>query len=354
MSHILRNILIAVIGVLIIGFALYPKLKPSGEGAATQAPRGSTGMAVDAVAVLPQRIENAIRATGTILANESVELRSEIPGRVERIYFREGQKVKKGEVLFAIDDQEIVAQVERLRFVQKLNEDIEFRQRQLLEREAISREEYEIALTSLNTTLSDLKEREARLEKHRYLAPFDGVIGLRQVSEGSYITPGDLFGTLYNINPVKIEFAVPERYGNEVQQGDSVFFSVEASPETFSGVVYAYEPRVDPRTRTVAIRALSRNDRQILMPGQFARISYVLDVIEDALMVPSEAVIPELNGHKIFVYRGGKVEEQRVDIGMRTEREVQIVAGFQPGDTIITSGILQIRPGMPVSIREVN
>ena len=354
MKHIVRNILIALIALMVIAFALYPKLKPGdGKPAGAAAAGGPMMLAVEAVHIKPQRLENIIRSTGAIMANEQVELRSEIPGRVERIHFREGQAVKKGDLLFEIDDQEISAQVERLRFVQKLNEDIEFRQRQLLEREAISREEYEIALTTLNTTISDLKEREARLFKHRFYAPFDGFIGLRLISEGSYITPSDLFGTLYNINPIKVEFSIPERYGSAINRGDSILFNVEATPEVFSGIVYAYEPRIDPRTRTLAIRATSRNDSGVLLPGQFARVSYVLDVIERALLVPSEAVVPEMNGHKVFLYRSGRVSEQVVEIGMRTESDVQITSGLQAGDTVITTGILQVRTGMPVSLSQV-
>ena len=355
MKHIVRNILLALIAVLVIALALYPKFKPKGDQqAGVPSAGGPVMLAVEAVDIQPQRLENIIRSTGTVMANEMVELRSEIPGRVDRIHFREGQAVKKGDILYEIDDQEIRAQVERLRFVQKLNEDIEFRQRQLLEREAISREEYEITLTTLNTTLSDLKEREARLFKHRFYAPFDGLIGLRMISEGSYITPNDLFGTLYSINPIKIEFSIPERYGSEINRGDSIAFNVEVTSKVFSGVVYAYEPRVDPRTRTIAIRATSRNDSGVLMPGQFARVFYVLDVIEWALMVPSEAVVPEMNGHKLFLYRSGRVNEQVVEIGLRTEREVQITSGLQAGDTVITTGILQVRTGMPVSLSQVN
>ena len=354
MKHIVRNILIALIALMVLAFALYPKLKPrGGRPAGAAAAGGPMMLAVEAVHIQPQRLENIIRSTGAIMANELVELRSEIPGRVQRIHFREGQAVKKGDLLFEIDDQEIRAQVERLRFVQKLNEDIEFRQRQLLEREAISREEYEIALTTLNTTISDLKEREARLFKHRLYAPFDGLIGLRLISEGSYITPSDLFGTLYNVNPIKVEFSIPERYGNAINRGDTILFNVEATPEVFSGVVYAFEPRIDPRTRTLAIRATSRNDSGVLLPGQFARVSYVLNVIERALLVPSEAVVPEMNGHKVFLYRSGRVSEQVVEIGLRTESDVQITSGLQAGDTVITTGVLQIRTGMPVSLSQV-
>jgi membrane fusion protein (multidrug efflux system) len=283
-----------------------------------------------------------------------VVLKSEISGKIEGIYFKEGQRVAKHDLLLTINDDEIYAQLERLKYTQKLNEDIEYRMRQLLEKEAISREEYEIALTTLNTTLSDIKEREARIAKHKIYAPFDGIIGLRQISEGSYISPSDLVANIYNINPIKIEFSIPGKYTSLVDIGDSIKFVVESSSRMFTGIIYAVEPRIDPRTRTLQIRAICKNDEGILFPGQFANIDYVLDVLPNALMVPSESVIPELNSHKVYTFKNGLVNQEEVEIGLRTEDDVHITQGIQPGDTVITTGILQIRQGMPVNITMVN
>lgn len=354
MGRTIRILLYVLIAVILIGFILYPKIK-SEEGTQIQySPSNNQLISVEAKLVVPRRIENIIKITGTIIANESVALNSEISGKIEKIYFMEGQQVKKGDLLLHINDDEIVAQLHRLKYTQQLNKEMEYRQRQLLEREAISREEYDIALTTLKTTLSDIEEREARLAKHKLKAPFDGIIGLRQVSEGSYITPSDLVANIYNINPIKIEFSVPGKYSPLVNIGDSINFNVESSEDYFNGVIYAVEPRIDPRTRTLRIRAVCDNDDGILIPGHFANINYILNVLEDALMVPSESVIPELNSHKIFLYRNGKVSQEEVDIGLRTEDEVQILNGISQLDTVITTGILQIRHGMPVDINLIN
>jgi membrane fusion protein (multidrug efflux system) len=350
------KILIYIVVILaIVAFILYPKLRSDkSAGSAAAAPRGDTKLPVDVKVVEPQAIENNIRISGAILANESIALRSEISGKIEQIFFEEGQRVQKGDLILSINDEEISAQVERLRFTQQLNEGIEYRQRQLLEKEAISREEYDIALTTSKTTSSDLKEREARLSKHKILAPFDGIIGLRQVSEGSYISPSDLVANLYSINPIKVEFAVPGKYTSLVDVGDRISFTVESTSKTFQGSIYATEPKIDPQTRTLKIRAICRNDKEELIPGQFASINYILDVLPDALMVPSEAVIPELNSHKVFVYKSGVVKQETVEIGLRTDKEVQLVSGISPGDTVIVTGILQVRQGMPVHINQVN
>lgn len=354
MNKVVRTVLFIMIAVVIVGLILYPKLKPEEKGPNIVVQQGSSMIPVEAKIIKPERIENIIKITGAILANESVALKSEISGKVEKIYFQEGQRVKKGDLLLAINDDEIVAQLERLKYTRKLNEDIEYRQRQLLEKEAISREEYEIALTTLNTTQSDIKETEARLEKHKLFAPFDGIIGLRQISEGSYITPGDLVVNIYNINPIKIEFSIPGKYSPLVNKGDTINFTTEASEDVYIGIIYAVEPRIDPRTRTLPIRAICRNDDEILIPGQFANIDYILDVLPDALMVPSQSIIPELNSHKIFTYKNGLVSEDQINIGLRTDTEVQVTQGINPGDTVITTGILQIRQGIPVDITTYN
>ena len=354
MNKVLKSVLFIIIVIIIVGLILYPKLKQEENQPSMASPQEKSITPVEAKIINPERIENVIRVTGAIIANESVALNIEISGKIEKIYFQEGQRVKKGDLLLTINDDEIVAQLERLKYTQKLNEDMEYRMRQLLEKEAISREEYDISLTTLNTTLSDIKEREARIAKHKLYAPFEGIIGLRQISEGSYITSSDLIANIYNINPIKIEFSVPGKYTSIVNKGDSINFKVEASENVFIGTIYAVEPRIDPRTRTLQIRAICNNDKELLIPGQFANIDYILNVLPDALMVPSESLIPELNGHKIFTYKNGQVNQEIVNIGIRTEKDVQITQGINPGDTVITTGILQIRQGMPVDISIVN
>lgn len=354
MNRTIRNTLFIVIAIVIVGLLLYPKFKPEQSGPQAYSPQSRSKLQVEAKVIHPERIKNRIKITGAVLANESVAMRSEISGKIEKIYFEEGNKVKKGDLLLSINDDEIVAQLERLKYTQKLNEDIEYRLRQLLEKEAISREEYDIGLTTLNTTLSDIKEREARLAKHKLYAPFNGTLGLRQVSEGSYISPPDLVVNIYNIDPIKVEFSVPGRYSSLVNKGDSISFTVEASDIEYTGIIYAIEPRIDPRTRTLQIRAICNNDDEVLMPGQFASINYTLSTIADALMVPSESIIPELNSHKLFTYKNGIVTQNPVSVGLRTDNAVQITQGINPGDTVITTGILQAREGLPVDITHFN
>lgn len=353
-----KIILIVVIGFVIAGIFLYPRMgmfqgnSPEASPSAANNPAGR--LPVNVIEVRTERLENNINITGTVIPNEMVSLRPEISGLVERINFQEGQFVKKGTPLLYLNDDELRAQSDRLNYTKKLYEGQENRQRQLLEREAISQEEYDIALNQFNTNLADIQLIDAQLRKTVIRAPFDGVLGLRQVSEGSFISSSDPIVSVVNIDPIKLEFSVPERYANKIKNGSEVVFSSNAVEGNAVGKVFAIEPNIDAATRTLRIRANSPNrDRQYL-PGMFVRVSLNLDVEENAIMVPAESLIPELDGYKVYIVKDGVVEEAKVTIGTRTERKVQIVDGLREGDLVLTTGVLQVRTGMAVDANKIN
>lgn len=350
MSKPAKIIVYVFIFALILFLIALPKLDLQKDNLPATADASSRKLPVNALVVTNKNLENTIRVTGTIIANESVDLKSEISGKVSKIYFREGQRVKKGDLLLKINDDDLRANLEKLKYTKKLYEDSEYRQRKLLEREAISQEEYDQALNLLNTTSAEIKLQEVQISKSEIRAPFDGIIGLRSISEGSYITPSSQIANLYNIEPVKIEFSVAEKYSGMINVGDKVRFSTESAPEVFTGNVYAIEPQIDQSTRTLKIRAIAPNREHKLLPGHFARIELVLESMPDAIMVPTESLIPELSGHKLYVARKGKAEAVNVKTGIRTDREVQILEGIVRSDTVLTSGLLQLRPGMEVSL----
>jgi len=254
-----------------------------------------------------------------------------------------------------LDDDELQAQYQRLQYTQKLYETQENRQKQLLEREAISQEEYDIALNQYNTTLSDLKLVEAQLEKRVIRAPFNGKLGLRLVSEGSVIGTSDIIASIVNIDPIKIEFSIPERYANQVTIGAPIYFTNESTPQEVQGTVYAFEPQIDAATRTLKLRAQSPNKEGRFLPGMYVRIRFVLDVTEDALMVPAEAIIPELQGYKVYVVGpDNKAQAKTVEIGTRTDTHVQILSGLEEGELVLATGVLQVRQGMPLNPTQIN
>lgn len=359
MSKVSKRIVIYTVLAVVIGALAYPKVKPlfqNNDAMAQGGPnsRGQSALQVEAVVLEPETVEDRIFTSGTIRANEVVELSSESSGLITEISFEEGREVEKGDILVKINDSELQAQKQRANFRLNLAEQREERQRRLLERGGISQDDYDATLNEVNVLRSELNLIDAQIEKTEIKAPFSGRIGLKYVSEGSYITPSTRIASLQEVNPVKIDFSVPERYIPRVDIGDEINFNVQGIDSTFTGEVYAIEPRIDTQTRTLQIRAISQNDENLLYPGAFANIVLILDEIDDALMLPSIAVIPELNSQKVFVVRNGIVEQERVQTGMRTSDKVQILSGVAVGDTVLTTGLLQVNPGTEVNIVQLN
>jgi membrane fusion protein, multidrug efflux system len=345
------------ISVLVVLFLLaLPKLgwfnnEPKGPAAG---PGGAQPkLPVEGVVLKTERLDNKLVITGSVLPNESLELKSEISGKITGIFFEEGKKVKKGDLLIELNDDELYAQLEKQKHNKKLNEDNEFRQRKLLEKDAISQEEYDNALNRLNTTIADIKLLEAQLAKMKIRAPFDGTIGLRLVSVGAFVNSSNTIATLYNLSPAKIEFAVPGRYSTQVAPGKKIFFIIENDSRLLEGTVYAIEPQIDANTRTLKVRALADNRNNLLLPGQFVRVELILQSVDNAILVPSEAVVPELNGHKVFLVKNGVAQEAKIEIGLRTDRHVEVLSGVAAGDTLITTGLLQVRNGLNVQLVKV-
>lgn len=299
-------------------------------------------------------MEDRILSSGSMRADEVVDLSVESSGLVTNIYFNEGSEVEKGDLLIKINDSQLQAEKNRNSFRLTLAEQREERQKRLLERGGISQDEYDATLNELNVLRSELQLIEAQIDQTELRAPFSGSIGLKYVSEGSYISPSTRIATLQSLNPIKVDFSVPERYVARVSVGDEINFHIQGVDSTFIGEVYAFEPSVDRETRSLQIRAITDNDSRILFPGAFANITLILDTITDALMVPTISVIPDLNTQKLFLVRNGVVDEKRVQTGIRTSEKVQIVDGIAPGDTVLTTGLLQVRPGDEVEITELN
>jgi len=353
--------LLLLLGILVLVAIAYfyprwsgqQETAPSGAGAGAGGPMDP--LPVTVIKLKKEPLSNQLQVSGTVLPNESVEIKPEISGLVTKINFKEGQVVSKGTPLVYLNDNELQAQFQRLQYTQKLFQTQESRQKQLLAREAISQEEYDIVLNQYNTAISDIKLVEAQLEKTVIRAPFTGRLGLRQISEGSVINPSNVIVSIVNSDPIKLEFSIPERYASLVSIGSSIFFFSESSKEEVEGKVYAFEPQIDAATRTLKLRAQSPNKSGKYLPGMFVKIRFVLDIEEEALLVPAEAVIPELSGYKVFVVGADGTAEQRIiEIGTRTDTQVQVTSGLNEGDLVLTSGVMQVRQGMPIKATPIN
>jgi membrane fusion protein, multidrug efflux system len=359
MSRATKRIITITIILIIFGGLAYPKIKPlfsspssDGEGAGS-GNSGSNILRVEAVEMEYESIEDRIFASGTVQANETVELSTETSGIITGIYFEEGREVQQGDLLVKINDSELQAQKQRAAFRLNLAEQREERQSRLLERGGISQDDYDATLNEVNVLRSEAQLIEAQIDKTEIKAPFSGLIGLKYVSTGAYIDSNSRIASLQEIDPVKIDFSIPERYLARVSIGDKITFNVQGVDSTFTGEVYAIEPRIDTETRTLQIRAISYNPDHILFPGAFANITLIMDQIDDALMVPAIAIIPELNAQRVFVERDGIIEQVTVQTGIRTSNKVQVIEGLEPGDRVLITGLLQARPGMDVEITEL-
>lgn len=351
----MKKILIITGIIVVIAVLAIPKIYDFSQASSQNLNNsGNDGrLTVDVFVAEPEVFENKIFTTGTIIANEEIDLNSEVSGKIVQLSLKEGRSVDKGQLLIKINDRELQAQLQRAKYRQNLAEEREERQTKLLERGGISQEDYDATLNELNVLKAEADLINAQIEKTEIRAPFNGNVGLKYVSEGSYISPSTRIATLQSLDPIKIDFSIPERYSGVVEVGDKLTFTVQGAEGEFEAEIYAIEPRIDRQTRTLNIRALGDNPDGQLLPGAFANLNLVLQEIEDALLIPTIAVVPDLEGQKVFLYNKGKVEENRVNIGIRTEDNVQITQGIAAGDTVLTTGLLQVREGTEVKIREI-
>jgi len=340
---------------LLLVILLIPKMKFSSSGEKL-IPVNNTKRKtiVNAIILKPKFIQDKIFSNATLISNEEVELRSEISGKITKILFKEGQPIKKGTVLIKINDAELQATLKKNLSKESLARDKEFRFKQLFNKSLTSQQEYDNALSELNSAEADVEYIKAQLDKTEIRAPFNGVIGLRSVSEGSYISPATKIATLQNINPVKVDFSVPQKYFSVVKEGKTILLKIGSTGKTYSGKIYAVEPKIDESSRTVQARAIIPNERGELTPGAYVEIDLVLQEITNAIMVPSEAIVPDIQGEKVFIYKNGIAVPQIVTQNIRTENEVQITKGVSVGDTVIVSGIIQLKPNTPVKLKTIN
>jgi membrane fusion protein (multidrug efflux system) len=321
----------------------------SPAGAAPNAqPRENSAFPVYTETIRARPLKEKITVTGSIVADESVELVSEVAGKVVSIAFDEGSKVKQGDVLLKTDETELSAQADRAESRVALARAQAQRQNQLVAAGGTSREALDAAESEVRVLEAEATLARAQLAKTEIRAPFDGVIGLRYVSVGAFINPSARIATLQKVDPVKIEFTVAVRHLERVKAGASVTVSVAGITEPFAGTVYAIEPRIDPATRTLRLRARADNPGAKMLPGGFATVEMTLQEIPNALMVPANAIISGLNQQHVYVLEAGKAQIREVVTGLRLARDIQVLSGLEEGAVVITSGQLQLRPGASV------
>jgi membrane fusion protein (multidrug efflux system) len=347
----IKTILLLIAALLFLGFVGY-RIKENtsendkGKGKADQ----KSSLQVNAIVISEKDFANTISVSGSIEANEQIEIRSEVSGIVEKIYFTEGSNVKKGQLLFKVNDAELRAQIAQANTRQNLAGENERRAKLLLEKEAISQEEYDIASAEFRSLKSQTQLIQSQLAKTSVKAPFSGKVGLRNISPGAYVTPTTVISSLVNTNPLKITFSVPEKYAGDIAVNTEISFTVSGSNETFKALIYALEPSIDAMTRTLLVRAKAENKDEKLFPGTYANVSLPLKEIKNAILIPTEAVIPVQNGKKVFISENGIAKPVMVETGTRTEESILVLTGLKAGDTLITSGMMSLKPDASLKI----
>jgi membrane fusion protein (multidrug efflux system) len=346
-----KNIIYAL---LIIGFGAFITYRIVKNSNTSDSQKGKSDqkskLKVSGIVVKTESFDNLLSLSGSIEANEQVEIRSEVSGIVESINFKEGSTVAAGQLLFKVNDIELRAQLSQANTRESLAAENARRAQLLLKKEAISQEEYDVARAEYASTKAQSQIIKAQIAKTAVRAPFSGKIGLRSISKGAYVTPTMLVANLVNTSKLKITFSIPEKYANQVKTNTVLNFSVSGSTEKYNATVYAIEPAVEVATRTLQVRAIAENKDGKLLPGTFANVELPLDVIKDAIVVPTQAVIPVQNGKKIFISNFGKAKEIMVETATRTDASLLILSGLKAGDTVITTGVMSLKNDTPVKV----
>ncbi len=346
-----RYIVYAVLAAIIIALIAYRIISNSKIKTADKTNKGLvSSMKVRGMVMKPQEFADNLSLSGTLEANEQIDIRSEVMGIVESINFEEGSKVSKGQVLLRVNDLELRAQLSKVNTAQQLASENKRRAKLLLEKQAISQEEYEVTSAEFESSRAESQLIAAQLAKTTIRAPFSGTIGLRSISKGTYVTPTTTIAQLVNTSQLKITFSIPEKYASRMRVNSTLTFTTSDSKEEHTATIYAIEPQVDLATRTLKMRAIADNKEGKLYPGTFANVILPLEKLTDALLVPTESLIPIQNGKKIFISDNGKAKEVVVETGTRTDSMVRIISGIKAGDTILTSGVMSLKNGAPVAI----
>ncbi|RYG86750.1 efflux RND transporter periplasmic adaptor subunit [bacterium] len=356
-----RIVAVVVLLAVILGLA-WPKIRPlmirevpveaaaAGKPSTAGARKGDGQLRVTTVTVAPRPFVETITATGTLRAEEGVELQAETNGKIVAINFDEGAAVRRGTLLVKLNDADLRASLDRYVYGTQLAEARMQRFSTLRAQQVVTQQDYDTALGDLNVQKANVDLYKAQIEKTEIRAPFDGVVGLRYVSNGAYVNAATRIATLQRVDKLKVDFAVPERYSGRARVGSAISFSVAGGLKRFTGRIYAIDPRIDTGTRTILLRAVCDNVDGSLLPGAFANVNLPLDQVADALLIPAEAVVPGLEEKNVFVMKDGHAERRAVETGARTATEVHILTGLAPGDVVITSGLQNLRQGQAVAL----
>jgi len=297
-----------------------------------------------------EEVGGQLYSSGKIAAFNEVELMPEISGRIIQIFFHDGENVKKGQLLVKLNDADLQAQLQKNKAQLSLAELKLTRLKKLLEIKGVSQEEYDLQENEVHTLQADQKFINSQLAKTNIVSPFNGVIGLRNISEGATVNPGTSIALLVQLKPLYIEFSLPQRYYPLIKKGDKVEFETEdfSRNQKELAEIYALEPKVEPLTKSVKIRAIYKG-KEMLYPGSFVKVYTSLSK-RTTLIVPNQCVIPILKAQKVFIAKNGMAEERMIITGNRTDEYIEVLEGLMEGDTVLTTSLLAVKPGAKLTL----
>ena len=338
--------LIVGIVLLLVGVGIYFKTRTQPIKDPSQGSPFS--VAVETLKVVPQAIENRLSVVGSIFSNESVILKPEVAGKINFIGFEEGKHVEKGNILFELDAELLNAEYQEV----KANydyADLQYERAKRLKKDGvIPVEVFDERLRAYLNAKSRLNTLATRLKKHKLTAPFSGRVGSRLVSIGDYVAAGTPLVHIEDLSLVKVEFYIPQRYIQQIQNGQLVRVVVEPLSEIYEGTIYLIDPRVDPETRSAVVRAKVNNPNEVLRPGMFCTVTIIIEKKEQGLMVPEQAVVSRGEKHFLYLAEEGKAVMRQVRLGLFSEEKVEILSGLNPGEQVIVAGLQKLAPGVPV------
>jgi len=307
----------------------------------------------DAMIVSTRSLSADIEIPGTIMANETTEIHPEVSGRVVELNVREGTFVSKGALLAKLYDGDLQAQLRKLDVQLQIAEQTEKRQAELIKIQGISQQEYDLSLLQVSNLKADMDILKESVRKTEIRAPFSGKLGLKNISDGAYVTSATIVTTISQVNILKVQFNVPEKYGAQLRTGQAINFTIDGSNKTYSANIIASEVKMDENTRSLAIRGIVKNGDAALIPGVFAKVKIVLGQDLNAIMIPTIVVQPLGRKKLVYLYKGGKSVPADITTGIRDSSSVQVLTGLSVGDTILTTGLLFLRPGADIKLKKV-
>jgi len=338
--------------MLLASCFLFPAACKEKAEASKNKPPANQPIIVDVIVATASSISNTVEANGSVVANEYVELHPEISGRITYLNVPEGSQVGKGFLIARINDADLQATLEKSKVQLDLYQKTEERDRKLLALNGLNQADYDLALNNVNSTKADINYTQAQIDKTVIKAPFSGVIGLRQVSPGAYVSPATIIATVQQLDKIKVDFTLPEQYNSILHKGSIVDVEIDAANKIHrKGIIIATEPQINLTSRNLKVRAIL--DQGKGHPGAFVKVYVNAGVDKKGIMVPTNSIIPDDKNNQLILVKGGKAVFVNVQTGVRESNNVEITKGVSAGDTVVVTGVLFARPKSALNVRSV-